>query len=96
MGVALGSGSGTAAQVVVFPGLAVPIPVVQLPDHQPAFALTIHKSQGSEWAKVAIDLPSNSELLDRNLLYTAISRSSGTLDLYADDEKALGVILEGR
>jgi exodeoxyribonuclease V alpha subunit len=95
VGVALGSAAGQAAQVVFFPGIVAPIPIAQLPEHQPAFALTIHKSQGSEWEKVAIDLPSESELLDRNLLYTAISRSSGTLELYADVEKALAPILSG-
>jgi exodeoxyribonuclease V alpha subunit len=95
VGVALGTEPGGAAQVVVFPGIATPIPIAQLPEHQPAFALTIHKSQGSEWEKVAIDLPTESELLDRNLLYTAISRSSGTLDLFVDDEKALAAILSG-
>ena len=93
VGVALGPAPGQAAQVVVFPGLESPIAIVQLPAHQPAFALTIHKSQGSEWERVAIDLPSESELLDRNLLYTAISRSSGTLDIYADGERALAAIL---
>jgi exodeoxyribonuclease V alpha subunit len=93
VGVALSTGPGSPAQVVVFPATGAPIPIAQLPDHQPAFALTIHKSQGSEWEKVAIDLPSESELLDRNLLYTAISRSSGTLDLFVDDAKALSAIL---
>jgi exodeoxyribonuclease V alpha subunit len=96
VGVALGVEAGSAAQVVVFPGLGTPVPIAQLPEHQPAFALTIHKSQGSEWEKVAIDLPAESELLERNLLYTAISRSSGTLDLFVDDERALAAILEGR
>jgi len=59
------------------------IPIAQLPAHRPAFALTIHKSQGSEWAHVAIELPSEpgSALLSRNLLYTAITRSSRRIDL---------------
>ncbi len=94
VGVALGTKPGQAGQVVVFPGLAAPIPIAQLPEHQPAFALTIHKSQGSEWDKVAIDLPSESELLDRNMIYTAISRSSGSLDLFAEGEAAFAAILQ--
>lgn len=93
MGIAIGPAPNRAAQVVVFPGRAEPVPVAQLPPHQAAFAITIHKSQGSEWQRVAIDLPSDSEVLDRNLLYTAISRSSGTLDIYADSERALNAIL---
>jgi exodeoxyribonuclease V alpha subunit len=95
VGIAIAATAGHPAQVVVFPGVSSPIPIVQLPMHQPAFALTIHKSQGSEWEKVAIDLPSDSDVLDRNLLYTAISRSSGTLDIYADSERALAAILAG-
>ena len=42
----------------------------------PAFAMTIHKSQGSEYAHGLIILPPrDSLLLSRNLLYTAISRT---------------------
>lgn len=37
------------------------IPRVRLPSHQPAFGMTIHKSQGSEWDTVAIELPGRSE-----------------------------------
>ena len=85
IGVALGAGQGTAAQVAVFPGHAQPIPLAQLPEHKPAFALTIHKSQGSEWTDVALDLPGQeSELLDRNLLYTAITRASSGFHLFAE------------
>ena len=93
IGIALGSRRAQDAQVVVFAGIAAPIPIAQLPDHQPAFALTIHKSQGSEWDKVAIDLPSEGDLLDRNLLYTAISRSGGTLDLFVDGQETIHRLL---
>jgi exodeoxyribonuclease V alpha subunit len=48
-----------------------------------AWAMTIHKSQGSEWSHIAIELPAQSEaaLLSRNLLYTAITRSSEKVEL---------------
>jgi hypothetical protein len=60
------------------------IPLPQLPEYGPAFALTIHKSQGSEWQHVAIELPSKagSSILSKNLLYTAITRSSSRLSLF--------------
>ena len=94
IGVALGAGRGSAAQVAIFPGHPQPIPLAQLPQHQPAFALTIHKSQGSEWAEVALDLPGEeSDLLDRNLLYTAITRASRRFHLFAEKnalERILG------
>ncbi len=93
VGIALGTGLGMPAQRVVFPGLQAAVPVTRLPTHQPAFALTIHKSQGSEWDRVAIELPAEGELLDRHLLYTAISRSSGTLHLFLHGEQSLSAIL---
>jgi ATP-dependent exoDNAse (exonuclease V), alpha subunit - helicase superfamily I member len=42
-----------------------------------AFAMTIHKSQGSEFNEVLIVLPDNknNQLLSRELLYTAITRA---------------------
>ncbi len=48
----------------------------QLPAHETAFAMTIHKSQGSEFDRVALVLPGEeSALLSRELLYTGISRA---------------------
>lgn len=61
-----------------FPGADQPyqIPVVLLPKWQPAFAITIHKSQGSEYSRLMILLGDNdSPLLTRELLYTAITRA---------------------
>jgi exodeoxyribonuclease V alpha subunit len=94
LGVALGSGPGTPAQIAVFPGLPAPIPLTRLPSHQPAFALTIHKSQGSEWHTVALDLPGEeSRLLGRNLVYTAITRSAFGFHLFAG-QNALESLLD--
>jgi exodeoxyribonuclease V alpha subunit len=48
----------------------------QLPDHSPAWALTIHRSQGSEFDHVVVILPNEeSPLATRELLYTAITRA---------------------
>ena len=46
-----------------------------------AYAITVHKSQGSEWQKVTIIFDGNSErLLSKELIYTAVtpSKVSGT------------------
>jgi exodeoxyribonuclease V alpha subunit len=89
LGLALGPAPGQPATVVAFPGLDAPIPLLQLPDHQPAFALTIHKSQGSEWQAVAIDLaPAAGDLTTRNLVYTAITRASAEVALCLADQGA--------
>ncbi len=39
------------------------------------YALTVHKSQGSQWRRVITCLPQGSRLLDRSLVYTALTRS---------------------
>jgi len=46
-----------------------------LPGHETVFAMTVHKSQGSEFDRVLLILPDrDSPLLTRELLYTAITR----------------------
>ncbi len=57
-----------------------------LPVHESAFALTIHKSQGSEYAHVAVLLPPQPghPLLTRQLLYTALSRARLGVELWAE------------
>jgi len=44
----------------------------------PAYALTIHKAQGSQWRDVAL-VVGRSRLLDRSLLYTAATRAANSL-----------------
>ena len=58
-----------------------------LPAHVCAFAMSIHKSQGSEYPEVAVLLPADSqtELLTRELLYTAVSRAKRRLQLWTSD-----------
>ncbi|CAG4919619.1 AAA family ATPase [Paraburkholderia gardini] len=47
-----------------------------LPPHDTAFALTVHKSQGSEFEHAALVLPTAfSRVLSRELVYTAITRA---------------------
>ena len=47
-------------------------------DHQPylelAYALTVHKAQGSEFDSVILVLPLHSQLVSREMLYTALTR----------------------
>jgi exodeoxyribonuclease V alpha subunit len=55
-----------------------------LPAHETAFAITIHKSQGSEYGDVAVLLapdPDN-RILSRQLLYTAVSRARRHVELW--------------
>lgn len=57
-------------------GDSVSLPVSRLPAHSTAFSLTVHKSQGSEFDEVLLVLPDvSSKLLNREMLYTAVSRA---------------------
>lgn len=48
----------------------------RLPECQTVYAMTIHKSQGSEFEEVAVLLPEeDSRILGRELLYTAVTRA---------------------
>ncbi len=56
-----------------------------LPPCTTAYAITIHKSQGSEWDKVVVVLPGeDSPLLSRELLYTAVTRARVAVQLVAE------------
>ncbi|MBE2179096.1 MAG: exodeoxyribonuclease V subunit alpha [Chthoniobacterales bacterium] len=61
------------------------LPVSKLPDHNPAWAITIHRSQGSEYDDVFVSLPrEESPLATRELLYTAITRARRNLWIAGD------------
>lgn len=57
----------------------------RLPTCETAFAMTVHKSQGSEFDHTMLVLPdSYSPLLTRELLYTAVTRAKQKLTLFAN------------
>ncbi|WP_378954574.1 AAA family ATPase [Pelosinus sp. sgz500959] len=50
-----------------------------------AYCLTVHKAQGSEWENVIVLLPLSERMLDRNMIYTALSRcKKRTIIVYHD------------
>jgi exodeoxyribonuclease V alpha subunit len=55
-----------------------------LPAHDSAWAITIHRSQGSEYADVAVVLPPDPQhrVLSRELLYTAVSRATQSAQIW--------------
>ena len=56
-----------------------------LPPHETAFAMTVHKVQGSEFGSVLILIPpQDHRLLTRDLLYTAITRARQLVVLVGD------------
>ncbi|MXN78004.1 AAA family ATPase [Burkholderia sp. 4701] len=57
-------------------GTARAVSPAALPPHETAFALTVHKSQGSEFDEAALVLPATfGRVLTRELVYTAVTRA---------------------
>ena len=70
---------GPHGMVVLFPRGAQTIacPVAILPEHELAYTMTVHKSQGSEFENVMVVLPDDEKhpLLNRQIVYTGITRA---------------------
>ena len=69
------------------PGEIRLVPIPHLPPHETCFAMTVHKSQGSEFEKVTLVLPTDlnentRELLSQELIYTAITRAKAKVKLF--------------
>lgn len=57
----------------------------RLPLHETAYAMTVHKSQGSEFTHTALVLPKvYSPVITRELVYTAMTRAKKELSLYCN------------
>ena len=58
---------------------------LRLPEHETAYAMTVHKSQGSEFETVLLILPQDDSAgLTRELVYTGLTRASTEVELWAD------------
>ena len=67
-----------------------------LPAHEFAFALTVHKSQGSEFGEVFLALPERgARVLSRELLYTGLTRCRRGVTLWASETALLDGIGRG-
>ncbi|WP_374051754.1 exodeoxyribonuclease V subunit alpha [Xenorhabdus taiwanensis] len=57
----------------------------RLPQHETAYVMTVHKSQGSEFEHTALVLPTqHSPIVSRELVYTALTRAREKLTIYAN------------
>jgi exodeoxyribonuclease V alpha subunit len=97
IGIALPDASGELA--VFFPdgdnGYRA-VPTVRMPEHDTAFAMTVHKAQGSEFDAVLVLLPpQRSRVVTRELLYTAVTRARTRVTLSASAE-VLAAAIESR
>lgn len=56
----------------------------RLPEHDTAFVMTVHKSQGSEFEHTLIVLPNEmNPVLTKELVYTAVTRAKEKLTIYS-------------
>lgn len=72
----------------------VEYPYTQLDELELSYAITIHKSQGSEYAAVVMPLLDGPRMLfNRNLLYTAVTRATGCVIILGSKETVKQMIL---
>jgi exodeoxyribonuclease V alpha subunit len=63
------------------------VAISRLPPHEPVFAMSVHKSQGSEFDEVALVLPNRPlPLMTRELVYTAVTRARSRVVVQATRE----------
>ncbi|ALD15384.1 exodeoxyribonuclease V subunit alpha [Buchnera aphidicola (Aphis glycines)] len=61
------------------------VPADLLEDYETAWCITVHKSQGSEFDHITLILPDKQlEILNKEILYTAITRSRKTLSIFSN------------
>ncbi|KAF1013202.1 MAG: RecBCD enzyme subunit RecD [Stenotrophomonas maltophilia] len=95
IGICLRDGSG--AMVAWFPGDDAAQPrafhPAALPAHESAFAMTVHKAQGSEFDEVWLQLPrQDSRVLSRELVYTGLTRARQRLHVAGTDEALVAAL----
>lgn len=60
---------------------------LRLPEHETVYAMTVHKSQGSEFDRVLLMFPeTDSPLLTRELVYTGITRARSRAEIWGSEE----------
>ncbi|MDB5796397.1 MAG: recD [Paucimonas sp.] len=87
IGIALRAGDGQL--MVMFPDRELgfrAIGISRLPEHETAWAMTVHRSQGSEFDRVMAILPGrDTRVVTRELLYTAVTRAREGLVVVASE-----------
>lgn len=93
MGTVVAVDKSTHTMQVDFDGRMVRYTAEQLEHLELAYAVTVHKSQGSEFEAVILVLPENTERLSyRSLLYTAVTRAKKLLILIGAPRKVYDMV----
>ena len=86
--------TGTESMKILFDDREAEYDFTQLNELEPAYAMTVHKSQGSEYRAVILTAWNGSPyLLSRSILYTAITRARELL-IIVGREETVGVMVE--
>jgi ATP-dependent exoDNAse (exonuclease V) alpha subunit len=65
-------------------------------DFELAYAITVHKSQGSDFGNVFLIVPTKRSLLSKELLYTALTRSKRSTTVFLQKEKGREILEDAR
>ena len=94
VGVITAIDAGTETMTIRFDDREADYDFTQLNELEPAYAMTVHKSQGSEYRCVILTAWNGSPyLLSRSILYTAITRARELL-IVVGREETVGVMVE--
>lgn len=87
VGVAVRDAQGRYSGIFPRSDKIIRCPAGRLPEFETAYAITIHKSQGSQYGQVLIVLPPAADhpLLTREVLFTGITRALGSAFLLAGE-----------
>ena len=72
-------------------GVRRPIVDAMLDDLELGYAITVHKAQGSQWPRVIVVLTGH-RMLDRTLIYTAVTRAQGQVLIVGDEVAAKAAV----
>jgi len=86
VGIAIGSGGELRVYFQGADGQLRDFAPGRVPQHETVFAMTVHKSQGSEFDEVLLVLPDEiTPVINRALLYTAVTRARRRIELWGGE-----------
>jgi exodeoxyribonuclease V alpha subunit len=89
-------GSSSKDMYVYFPGNSGELrrfPPHRLPEHETVYAMTVHKSQGSEFENILFILPDRDyPVLTRELFYTGITRAIQNVSIWGSEDVIRSII----
>ncbi len=90
VGIALDDPESEIGLSVYFPsinGVVRKYSPYRLPAHETVYAMTVHKSQGSEFEKILLIMPPvSNQILTREIIYTGLTRARTSVELWCTDE----------